>query len=152
MRGTDPGPPHGNDQCPTGTGFTSAQESHMLKISLLLAGKVLAKFETDNADLSIGRSPDNDISIDNLAVSGKHARIRKVLSTYLIEDLKSTNGTFVNDRKIERYELIDGDLVTIGKHNLLFQISNEAKAQGFNADKTMILDTEKQRELLEKNR
>ena len=124
----------------------------MLKITLQLGDKILASYETDNADLSIGRSVSNDIKIDNLAVSGKHARIRKVMNTYLIEDLKSTNGTFVNDKQVERYELIDGDRVTIGKHSLLLRISNSAAAAPYDPDKTMILDTERQRELLDKNR
>ena len=125
----------------------------MLKIDLQLGDKLLAAFESNNDDISIGRNDTNDIKIDNLAVSGNHARVRKVLNAYLIEDLNSTNGTFVNEKKIDRYELLDGDQVTIGKHSLLVSISNEAKsAEGFDADKTMILDTEKQRELLDKNR
>ena len=125
----------------------------MLKITLHLGDKVLASFESDNDDISIGRSISNDIQIDNLSVSGKHARVRKVLNTYLIEDLKSTNGTYVNEKRIERYELLDGDRVIIGKHSLLFNICSEPKqVEGFDADKTMILDTEKQRELLDKNR
>jgi pSer/pThr/pTyr-binding forkhead associated (FHA) protein len=125
----------------------------MLKISLQLGGKELATFESSDADISIGRSDSNDIKIDNLAVSGKHARVRKVMNAYLIEDLDSTNGTFVNEKKIERYELLDGDHVTIGKHSLQFSIDSDAKqAEGFDADKTMILDTAKQRELLDKNR
>ncbi|WP_020677256.1 FHA domain-containing protein [Geopsychrobacter electrodiphilus] len=124
----------------------------MLKITLQLGDKLLATYETDNDDLSIGRSASNDIRIDNLAVSSQHAKIRKVMNTYLIEDLKSTNGTFVNEKQIDRYELIDGDRVTIGKHSLLFSISGGSKKPPFDADKTMILDTEKQRELLDKNR
>ncbi len=125
----------------------------MLEITLQLGDKVLATYETGNEDVTIGRSSNNDIQIDNLAVSGKHARIRKVLNAYLIEDLGSTNGTFVNEKKIDRYELLDGDRVTIGKHILLFRISgNKNAAADFDADKTMILDTQKQRELLEKNR
>ncbi len=125
----------------------------MLKIDLQLGDKLLASFESNNDDISIGRSDMNDIKIDNLAVSGNHARVRKVLNAYLIEDLNSTNGTFVNEKKIERYELLDGDQVTIGKHRLLFHISSDKKqAEAFDADKTMILDTERQRELLDKNR
>ena len=125
----------------------------MLKIDLHLGDKLLASFESSNENISIGRSESNDIKIDNLAVSGKHAQVRKVLNTYMIEDLGSTNGTFVNEKKIERYELLDGDRVTIGKHSLRFHIGSTPKrSEVFDADKTMILDTEKQRELLDKNR
>lgn len=125
----------------------------MLEITLQLGDKVLATYEANNEEFTIGRSADNDIQIDNLAVSGKHARVRKVLKTFLIEDLNSTNGTFVNEKKIDRYELIDGDRVTIGKHSLLFHIRDNKKAAvTYDADKTMVLDTKKQRELLDKNR
>lgn len=125
----------------------------MLEITLQLGDKVLASYETCNDDITIGRSAGNDIRVDNLSVSGNHARVRKVMNTYLIEDLGSTNGTFVNEKRIERYELIDGDRVIIGKHSLLFHISTDINAAAeFDADKTMILDTRKQRELLDKNR
>jgi len=125
----------------------------MLEISLQLEGKVLATYEANNEEFTIGRNADNDIQIDNLAVSGRHAMVRKVLNTYLIEDLNSTNGTFVNEKKIDRYELIDGDQVIIGKHSLLFRLREVKKAAAaFDADKTMVLDTKKQRELLDKNR
>ncbi len=125
----------------------------MLEITLQLGDKVLATYETGNEDITIGRSAGNDIQIDNLAVSSKHACVRKVMNTYLIEDLGSTNGTFVNEKKITRYELIDGDRVIIGKHCLLFNIHADKNAAAeFDADKTMILDTRKQRELLDKNR
>lgn len=124
----------------------------MLEISLQLGDKVLAVYEANNEELTIGRSADNDIQIDNLAVSAQHARVRKVLNTYLIEDLGSTNGTFVNEKKIDRYELIDGDKVIIGKHSLHFRIHDKKNAPVFDADKTMILDTKQQRELLDKNR
>lgn len=125
----------------------------MLKIILYLGDKLLATFESNNEDISIGRNASNDIKIDNLAVSGRHAQVRKVLNSYLIEDLGSTNGTYVNDKKIERYELLDGDRVTIGKHCLEFSITSETKqSAAFDPDKTMILDTERQRELLDKNR
>ncbi len=125
----------------------------MLKITLSLGDKRLAAFESDNEEISIGRNASNDIKIDNLAVSGQHAQVRKVLNTYLIEDLGSTNGTYVNEKQIERYELLDGDRVTIGKHCLQFSICSATKqSAAFDPDKTMILDTERQRELLDKNR
>lgn len=123
----------------------------MLQIKLTYEGKTLASFETGNDMISIGRNPKNDIHIDNLAVSGHHAVVKKVMNAYFIEDLKSTNGTFVNDKKIDKYELLDGDQVIIGKHCLCFSYKDAAQAQ-VNLDETMILDTRKQKELLEKNR
>lgn len=124
----------------------------MLKIELNYQGKTLATYETENEQINVGRNRQNDIQIDNLAVSGSHAAIKKVMSTYYIEDLESTNGTFVNEKKIKKYELLDGDEVIIGKHSLVFHYLNPAEKNKDDLDQTMILDTRKQKELLDKNR
>jgi len=123
----------------------------MLNIELKFAGATLASFETANDLITVGRNPKNDIHIDNLAVSNYHAVIRKVMNVYCIEDLKSTNGTFVNEKKIDQYELLDGDQVIIGKHSLVFRFKKDAAVKS-SLDETMVLDTRKQKELLEKNR
>ncbi|WP_321366718.1 FHA domain-containing protein [uncultured Desulfuromusa sp.] len=124
----------------------------MLKISLKCQEKTIETFETGNEKISIGRNPANDIQIDNPAVSGSHAVIRKVMNTYYMEDLGSTNGTFVNEKKISKYELLDGDEVIIGKHRLEFHLFNGGSQTLGDFDKTVILDTRKQKELLDKNR
>jgi len=123
----------------------------MLQIEVQYQDAVVAVYDIKTDQVTIGRKPDNDIQIDNLAVSGHHAAVRKVLNTYLIEDLKSTNGTFVNEKKIDKYELLDGDQVTIGKHCLVIRYKQNAKASG-NFDQTMLLETPRQKELLDKNR
>lgn len=124
----------------------------MLRIELKHQGSLLATFESDNEQISIGRNPKNDINIDNPAVSNSHAVVRKVLNTYLIEDLGSTNGTFVNENKIDKYELIDGDKIIIGKHSLEFNFIAGNEQDLTDYDKTMTLDTRKQKELLAKNK
>ena len=123
----------------------------MLHIELKFGGATLANFATANENITIGRSPKNDIHIDNLAVSNFHAVIKKVMKVYFIEDLNSTNGTFVNEKKIDKYELLDGDEVIIGKHSLFFRFKQDAPAKS-TLDETMVLDTRKQKELLKKNR
>lgn len=123
----------------------------MLHIDLKYEGAVLASYETENDLITIGRNPKNDIHIDNLAVSSDHAVIKKVMSVYFIEDLQSTNGTFVNEKQIDKYELLDGDHVIIGKHSLDFHFQEESRPQS-DYDKTMVLDTRQQKELLGKNR
>jgi len=123
----------------------------MLHIDLKYEGANLASFETANEMITIGRNPKNDIHIDNLAVSNFHAVIKKVMNVYFIEDLKSTNGTFVNEKKIDKYELLDGDQVIIGKHSLFFSFVAD-KQEKSSHNETMVLDTRKQKELLEKNR
>lgn len=71
--------------------------------------------------LTIGRKAGNDLVIEDQAVSGRHARIVKIHAVYFIEDLKSTNGTFVNGTRIDRKQLKDTDVIGIGTHRLLFR-------------------------------
>ena len=73
--------------------------------------------------VSIGRLPDNPVVIDDPAVSGRHARVHREVNDYVLEDLKSTNGTFVNDKPIARHTLLDGDLILIGRHTLSFTLA-----------------------------
>ncbi|MDK9708076.1 MAG: FHA domain-containing protein [Desulforhopalus sp.] len=94
----------------------------------------------------IGRRKDNDIVIDNLAVSGHHARIESVATTFVLKDLDSTNGTFVNDIKITMHNLRHNDVITIGKHELIFDRSDLIKKAAkepdiYQDDKTRIIDT-----------
>jgi len=70
---------------------------------------------------SIGRKPDNDLPIDDHTVSSRHAKIVRVQSVYFLEDLKSTNGTAVNGKPVERAQLHDADVITIGQHRIIFQ-------------------------------
>lgn len=123
----------------------------MLKIELNYQGKTLNVYETENDQIRVGRNSANDIHIDNLAVSGNHAVIKKVMNNYFIEDLNSTNGTFVNEKKISKYEILDGDQVIIGKHSLTFRYLNGFSSQENAMAQTMVLDTRKQKELLKKN-
>lgn len=112
--------------------------------------------------LSIGRFPDSDIVIDNDAVSGKHAIIIAKDDEYYIEDLKSTNGTFVNKKKINSHMLKDEDIITIGKHELVFKMTDEGGLERIDVpklsngiitrDKTSVLDTIGYREIMAKNK
>ena len=107
--------------------------------------------------VTIGRAPDNRLVIDNPAVSGRHARVVREGDQYVIEDLKSTNGTFVNDKPIDRRALREGDVVLVGKHSLLFSLEGgddtveaqpvEEQVPGIAG--TMTLDTLRQKALLE---
>ncbi|PHR28791.1 MAG: hypothetical protein COA36_05695 [Desulfotalea sp.] len=101
---------------------------------------------------TIGRNNSNDIIIDNLAVSGKHARIESVSTAFVIRDLQSTNGTFVNKKKISMHNLRHRDVLLIGKHELIFDRSDlmnkENNAYKLDDDKTRILDTTEYRKLI----
>ena len=70
--------------------------------------------------LTIGRSPHSDLFLDDVTVSRHHARILHDETGFLVEDLNSLNGTYVNRKRIERHQLFDGDEVQIGKFKLAF--------------------------------
>lgn len=70
--------------------------------------------------LTIGRSPHSDIFLDDVTVSRHHARVIRDESGFLVEDLNSLNGTYVNRKRIERHRLADGDELQIGKYKLAF--------------------------------
>ena len=103
--------------------------------------------------LTIGRLEDNNVTIENLAVSGHHAKIDSVGDGYLLTDLKSRNGSFVNGEAATSHWLQHGDVVTIGKHTLEFMYE-EGEARPTEApksmDQTMIMDTNKYREMTAK--
>lgn len=124
----------------------------MARVILVFNKQVVKDYPFTKENMTIGRADENDIVIDNLAVSGYHARIDKAGDTYILTDLQSTNGTFVNDKKIVSYRLRHKDKVSIGKHLLFFALSKseQAKASEGELDETMVLDTARQKELLAK--
>lgn len=127
----------------------------MARIFLKFNEAVLKEIPLDRGEMTIGRKSDNDLVIDNPAVSGHHARIVQEQGRFFVEDLGSTNGTFVNDAKILKHQLRNTDRVGVGKHLLVYQDETTQAApppapppKEDDSDKTMILDTKKQRELL----
>lgn len=124
----------------------------MARVILVFNKKVIKEYPFTKDNLTIGRNEENDIVIDNLAVSGLHARIDKSGDTYILTDLQSTNGTFVNDKTITSHKLQHKDKIAVGKHLLFFAMSQEeqAKAKEAELDRTMILDTAQHKELLDK--
>jgi len=91
----------------------------MAKLTLQFEGTVLREYVID-ASVTIGRLPDNAVIVDNPAVSGHHARVFREGDRVILEDLKSTNGTFVNGHPVTRHALQHGDEVLVGKHQLVF--------------------------------
>ena len=88
----------------------------MAKLILSLEGSVIREIPLNKDRVTIGRKPQNDIQIENLAVSGEHARIVTILKDSFLEDLGSTNGTLVNGTRIERAERLRfGDELAIGR-------------------------------------
>lgn len=99
---------------------------------------------------SIGRKNGNDIVIDSLAVSGFHAQIDSVSTTFVLRDLDSTNGTFVNNKKVSMHNLQHNDVILIGKHELRFDCSDILKMKAYKSDlyedaQTQVIDTKELR-------
>lgn len=130
----------------------------MAKLILTFNKQVIREYAFDKDSITIGRNEENTIVIDNLAVSGFHARIDKAGSDLLLTDLQSTNGTFVNEAKIASHKLANADNIVIGKHVIIFLASDshvmaaEEAKPNLPLDRTVVLDTAKQRELLAKQR
>jgi len=112
----------------------------MSKLVLSLNGVVQGEYELNQERVTIGRKAENEIPIDNLAVSGKHALIITILDDSFLEDLGSTNGTYVNGKLIKKHALKNGDVIAIGKHELKYV--NDAVGDDYDEDefeKTMII-------------
>jgi pSer/pThr/pTyr-binding forkhead associated (FHA) protein len=134
----------------------------MAKIVLRFGEQVLKEYELGAQALKIGRLPDNAVVIDNPAVSSHHARIIHDGGKFVIEDLKSTNGTYINEQRVHRQILENGDIVLIGKHKLVYDASEgeniadtpSAETEEESPSKmeggTVFLDTKQQRALLAK--
>jgi pSer/pThr/pTyr-binding forkhead associated (FHA) protein len=91
-------------------------------------GKLIIKFNDvvidqimlQQGDMHIGRQPGSDIFLDNLAVSGTHASIFTVGDDSFIQDQNSTNGTLINNKRVNKHHLRNGDMITIGSHTLIY--------------------------------
>lgn len=127
-----------------------------MKLVLKFEDTVLKEIALGDRAITIGRGPDNDIHIDNLAVSTHHAKIYKDAGRVIIEDLQSLNGTFMNNQRLTKSFLKIGDKILIGKHHILLDdtISGEAPAAGPKMaapkiQETVMLDAKARKALLE---
>jgi pSer/pThr/pTyr-binding forkhead associated (FHA) protein len=109
----------------------------MARLILSLDGQVMAEYNMNKERYTIGRLPDNDIRIDNPAVSGHHSLIINILNDSFLEDLNSTNGTYVNGKLIKKHALQHGDVITVGHHQLRFVEDDDAQQDEF--EKTMVI-------------
>lgn len=107
----------------------------MPKMIVSIDGVVIKEVQLTKDRTSLGRRPYNDIVIDNLAVSGEHAVLQMSGNEVFVEDLNSTNGTYLNGKAVKKQQLNNGDTVEIGKYKIKYV--NEAASAGF--EKTMII-------------
>ena len=110
----------------------------MARLVLSIDGQELAEYNMSKERYTIGRLPDNDIRIDNPAVSGHHALIINILNDSFLEDLNSTNGTYVNGKIVKKHAMQHGDVITVGHHSLRF-VDSEADEPADEFAKTMVI-------------
>ncbi|MDH5484779.1 MAG: FHA domain-containing protein [Gammaproteobacteria bacterium] len=110
----------------------------MATLELNFNGQVIQDIPLNKENITIGRKPDNDIQIDNLSVSSHHAKILTILNDSFVEDMGSTNGTYLNGTLIKKQVLQHNDVIKIGKHELKY--INEAASSDDDFEKTMILN------------
>jgi hypothetical protein len=106
----------------------------MGKLVVSLDGVVIKEVQITKDKTTLGRRPYNDIVIDNLAVSGEHAVLQMVGQDVFIEDLNSTNGTYINGKAVKKQLLAHNDTVEVGKYKIKFMAED-----GTDYEKTMIM-------------
>jgi len=121
----------------------------MAKLILSMDNLVLKEIPLNKERTTLGRKAHNDIQIDNLAISGEHAAIVTILNDSFLEDLNSTNGTFVNGQQVKKHFLQNNDVIELGKYRLKYV--NEVPQQTSQADfeKTMVLRPDMMRKAAE---
>jgi pSer/pThr/pTyr-binding forkhead associated (FHA) protein len=110
------------------------EDSRMGKLVVSLDGVVIKEVQITKDKTTLGRRPYNDIVIDNLAVSGEHAVLQMVGADVFIEDLNSTNGTYINGKAIKKQLLAHNDTVEIGKYKIKYLVDD-----GTDFEKTMVM-------------
>lgn len=131
----------------------------MSKLVLKFDNSVLKEVAVGSSEVSIGRSPENGLVIDNPAVSHYHARVFQEEGRLMLEDFGSLNGTFVNGQRVKMVTLKPGDSVMVGKHTIVVTESHEPKGlTTWNGDarpaapkinETVMLDTKARRDFLQ---
>jgi pSer/pThr/pTyr-binding forkhead associated (FHA) protein len=111
----------------------------MARLILSLDNQVLAEYNMMKERYTVGRLPDNDVRIDNPTVSGHHSLIINILNDSFLEDLNSTNGTYVNGKLIKKHALQHGDVITVGRHQLRFVDSAAEGEEHDEFSQTMVL-------------
>lgn len=101
----------------------------MPELIIKLGDREINRLNFNQEIVNIGRAEDNEVVVPNLGVSRRHAQIRKEKDKFIVTDLNSTNGTFLNEERVISKELHHGDVIKIGKHSILFEDTEAAKAK-----------------------
>ena len=127
----------------------------MPTLTLKFKDKIIKEYRIEKGgSLTIGRRTTNDIFIENLAVSGNHAKLDSVGDGFLFTDLQSKNGSFINEQLVTSHYLKHDDTIIIGKHTLVFAYQkgeDRPNDTEQDMDKTMVMDTGQYRKMLAKS-
>jgi predicted component of type VI protein secretion system len=133
---------------------------NLLRVRLSLKGRPLRTFTFEKKDVSIGRDPLCDICLDNAGISRHHARIERTPGGYVVEDLGSANGTFLNDQPVKKDFIGHDDVVQIGKFALWIGVDADRRERSLSApspapamyEGTVVLDPDSLLEMQRKSR
>jgi pSer/pThr/pTyr-binding forkhead associated (FHA) protein len=127
----------------------------MPTLTLKLEHKSLGEYQLQKGvSLTIGRRETNDVVIEDPAVSGHHAKIDSMGNRFVLIDLQSKNGSFVNEQLINSHWLKHGDVITIGGHFLVFNYHENEQGRGDDSDEfdeTQVMDTTQRRRMMIKS-
>lgn len=127
----------------------------MPKLTLKSKNKTIGDFHLQKGiSFTIGRRKKNNVKIEDMAVSGYHAKIDTVGDGFVLIDLQSKNGSFVNEQLVNSHWLKHGDIINIGEHSLVFNYSEKDKTPGEemeDLERTMVLDTNQYRSRMRKS-
>ncbi len=114
----------------------------MAKLILSMDGLVLKEIPLSKDRMTIGRKANNDIQIDNMAISGEHAAVVTILNDSFLEDLNSTNGTMVNGQAVKKHFLKDGDVIELGKYKMKYlAVSTAASGESTDYARNMLVES-----------
>jgi pSer/pThr/pTyr-binding forkhead associated (FHA) protein len=140
---TDLAVTHSEDSRPLPEDYRGTVSSFYLsqppRLVVKLKNRPLKTYPMNSTEMTIGRLPKNDIVIDNLSISRKHAVIRSTKNGFTVCDNGSKNGTFVNGEQIQEVLLNDGDVITLGKYQIIFQVPTCEESSMDTLDQTIII-------------
>ncbi|QTR49980.1 FHA domain-containing protein [Candidatus Thiothrix anitrata] len=101
----------------------------MPELVVVLEKQIIKRMTLKSTSVTLGRHAKNDITLQDRTISQQHARITQVRDDCFLEDLNSTNGTYVNHQNIEQHYLEDGDIISLGKYQIIFRSTRGIEAQ-----------------------
>jgi predicted component of type VI protein secretion system len=110
-------------------------QGNVLRIRLSLRGRPIKSYVFNKDCVVVGRDPDADVSLDNPGISRDHLKIERTQGGFIVQDLNSANGTFVNETQVQRQYLQTGDVIRVGKYSLWLSMEEERRGSGASQSK-----------------